>query len=87
MEAAGEGLLMLAPFVSFDQRLGYEEYARGERLDQLQEVFDYTGTGQNATELDLFDVIAYSDTTTFEQSIEPYEGEDVQSEYLCVWQA
>eukprot|EP00934_Nitzschia_sp_Nitz4_P002415 Nitzschia sp. Nitz4//scaffold346_size17405//10631//14100//NITZ4_008831-RA/size17405-augustus-gene-0.10-mRNA-1//1//CDS//3329548653//2410//frame0 len=84
MEAAGNGLLQFCPYVSFDDRLGFEEYVRQNMLKQLEESQDFLGTTANLT--DVSDVIRYT-SEDFQFVVEPYEGSDIQSEYLVVWQS
>lgn len=82
----GDGKLILAPFVTFEQRLEYEQYASERIYDQIQDIIDYNNLPTRATDMeDIVEKIVYADFATGGKVLEPYEGE-VQSEYLVNWQ-
>lgn len=84
---AGEGKIIFMPFVKFEDRLGFEEYARGVVHAQIQDNLDFRGIKINASELvGIHDQIVQYHFFNKTFTIEPYEGPDVQAEYMLNWQ-
>lgn len=84
---AGEGRVIFTPFVKYEDRLGFEEYARSVVYSQIQENLDYRGIDVNATDLEgVHQQIVKYDVPTATFTTEPYEGPDVQDDYLLNWQ-
>lgn len=82
---AGNGQVVFAPLVTFEDRLGFEEYARAHVHAQVQENLDFRGIEANATDFDgIHDRLVWFNSGTFID--EPYEGSDVQDEYVVNWQ-
>lgn len=85
---AGNGRIMFCPFVKQQDRLGFEAYVQENLYSQVQENLDFLGTNANATEVEgLYEQILQVDLATGIRTPEPYEGPDVQSEYLIYWQS
>lgn len=81
-----DGKLTLAPFVTREQRLAFEEYASEHIYEQIQDVLDYNNLTIRATDMDeVMKQIMYTDLVKKAKVLEPYEG-DVAEEYLVNWQ-
>lgn len=88
VQLIGNGRIIFAPYVKVEDRLGFESYVSDNIYAQIQEYMDYMETGENATEVEgLYKQILALDMETKGRSIEPYEGPDVKSEYLVLWQS
>lgn len=88
VDLIGNGRLVFSPFVKQEERLGFESYALNNIYLQIQEYLDYMETGENATDLDgVYEQIVAVEMLSKNRSIEPYDGPDVKSEYLVLWQS
>lgn len=84
---AGDGKVILTPIVKHEERLGFEEYARKHVHAQVQENLDFRGIKLNATDFEgIHDGIVRYNVPNKSWSPEPYEGDDVPSEYVVNWQ-
>jgi hypothetical protein len=74
----------MAPVVTGEERLGFEEYTRNVIHDQIQEDLDYQGIDMNATDLEgIPDRISYLNLTAKQKFVEPDES---PGPYLVNWQ-
>lgn len=88
VQLVGSGKIVFAPLVRMEDRLGFEGYVDESIYPQIQEYLDYVGAGENATEVEgLYKQIVAVNMETKGRSVAPYEGPDVKSEYLVLWQS
>ncbi|CAB9512761.1 Receptor-type guanylate cyclase gcy [Seminavis robusta] len=84
--AADSRLVTVAPFVTNEDKLGFEEYARGVIHEQIQQDLDYQGiTDVNATDLEgIPEVISYFNLSARQKFVEPPNSPF--NPYLVNWQ-
>lgn len=85
MSALAGGQIVLCPFVTFEDRISFEEYARENVHAQVQENLDFRSINMNATDFEgIPEHLVWFNSGTFVD--EPYDGPDVQPYYVLNWQ-